>query len=111
MNKIFQIQFQFLPVEDRLLLKMNTTDKEEFSFFLTPRFFSLLHPILTKTLHANRSLNKPQAEKSASNALNDNQIRAERVKLQQQDSIEKLIPTFPTKTMDLATLYATSLFF
>lgn len=95
MNKIFQIQFQFVPVEDRLLLKMNTTDKEEFSFFLTRRYVSLLYPFLTKLLQADSGVNQHQANNSANNAQNNKPIRDEMVKLQQQGSIEKTHTNVP----------------
>jgi len=91
MSKIHQIQFQFLPVEDRLLLKINTTEKEEFSFLLTRRFVSLLYPILTKILHADSSIDEHK----------NNLVRDEMLKLQQQDSVEKSDNKSPYQTKDL----------
>ena len=78
MSQIHQIQFQFRAIEDRLILKINTTSKEEFVFLLTRRFVSLLYPILTKILHGHESV------------VNQNdQIRKEMISLQQQEAMQK----------------------
>ncbi|MCF6251310.1 MAG: hypothetical protein L3J75_08590 [Methylococcaceae bacterium] len=79
MSQIHQIQFKFLPIEDRLLMKINTSTKEEFNLLLTRRFVSLLQPILSKILHANQSIVIHQNE----------QIRNELINLQQQEAIQK----------------------
>jgi hypothetical protein len=50
MSAINQIQLSFAPVEDRLLLRMNTTDASEFRFWLTRRYVKLLWPVLMKML-------------------------------------------------------------
>lgn len=92
MNKIHQIQFQFLPIEDRLLLKMNTSDKEEFGFLLTRRFVSLLYPILTKILLSDQSVNEQKS----------NHVRNEIIKLQQQDSLEKTDSASPYQNNKLS---------
>ena len=70
--------------------------------FLTRRFVSLLYPILTKILHADSCVNKPQAEYLAGKSLNDNQIRNEMVKFQQQDSIEKTNTSIPYQNNGLS---------
>ncbi|TNF92188.1 MAG: hypothetical protein EP297_13820 [Gammaproteobacteria bacterium] len=50
MSAINQIQLSFAPVEDRLLLRLNTTDAAEFRFWLTRRYVKLLWPVLMKML-------------------------------------------------------------
>ncbi|MFW5443618.1 MAG: hypothetical protein ACKE51_04835 [Methylococcaceae bacterium] len=90
MSQIHQIQFQFLPIEDRLLLKINTTAKEEFSFLLTRRFVSILHPILNKILHENPSVS----------SYSNEQVRDELINLQQQDAIQKTNTTTPYQNKD-----------
>ncbi len=44
------MQISFLPVEDRLLFRFNTTDHHEFAFWFTRRYVKRLWPILLKTL-------------------------------------------------------------
>ena len=88
MSKIHQIQFQFLPVEDRLVLKMSTTDKEEFSFVLTRRFVSLLYPILTNILHADKSVNFYHDNNTGLDIQHNNRVRQQVIKLQQQEAIK-----------------------
>jgi len=92
MSNIYQIQFQFLPVEDRLQLKLNTTQQEEYIFLLTRRFVSLLYPILTKILHADNSVNVHK----------DNLVRNEMVKLQQEGSLKSSDTTSPYKSNELS---------
>jgi len=101
MSKIHQIQFQFLPTEDRLLLKMNTTSNEEFSFLLTRRFVSLLYPILSKILDSN--INKTLSDKNNSNTDTPptEQIRQEIVNQQQQDAIKNTDTSLPYQDNDL----------
>ena len=46
MSGINQIQMSFVPGEDRILLRMNTTDASGFQFWLTRRYVKLLWPVL-----------------------------------------------------------------
>jgi len=46
MSGINQIQMSFIPGEDRILLRMNTTDAAGFQFWLTRRYVKLLWPVL-----------------------------------------------------------------
>jgi len=50
MSGINQIQMSFNPTEDRLLLRMNTTDSAGFQFWLTRRYVKLLWPVLLNML-------------------------------------------------------------
>lgn len=50
MAKLKQIQIRFAPVEDRLLLRVNSTDNQEFRFWLTRRYVKLLLPVVYKLL-------------------------------------------------------------
>lgn len=47
---IHQFNMQYNPEEDRILLRMNTVNKEEFRFFLTRRFTRLLWPVLRQIM-------------------------------------------------------------
>lgn len=46
MARLAQIQISFAPVEDRLLMRLNTDDGAEFRFWLTRRYVRILWPIL-----------------------------------------------------------------
>ncbi|MBF0273006.1 MAG: hypothetical protein HQL98_13230 [Magnetococcales bacterium] len=50
LGKVHQLQAAYAPVEDRLLLRINTTDAMEFRFWLTRRFVQRLWPALRQTL-------------------------------------------------------------
>lgn len=45
-NQIKQIQAHYLPVEDRILLKIHTDEKQAFHAWLTRRYLKLLLPAL-----------------------------------------------------------------
>lgn len=45
-----QISLQYLPEEDRLLLLLNTSTKEQFRLLLTRRFTKLLWPLLNRVM-------------------------------------------------------------
>ena len=50
MAKIQQIQIKFVAVEDRLLLRVSSSDQVEFRFWMTRRFVNLIWPALQKAL-------------------------------------------------------------
>ena len=50
MSGISQIQVSFLPIEDRILLRLNTVDASGFQFLLTRRYVRLLWPLLLSML-------------------------------------------------------------
>jgi len=60
MSRISQIQLRYLPVEDRILLRMNTTAKAELRFWITRRFASLLVRELEKLLQLSTEAASPQ---------------------------------------------------
>jgi len=101
MSKIHQIQFQFLPIEDRLLLKMNTTSNEEFRFLLTRRFVSLLYPILSKILDTNISNTHSNKKDSSIDNQPTEHVRQKIVKQQQQDTIKNADTSRPYQSNDL----------
>jgi len=101
MSKIHQIQFQFLAVEDRLLLKMNTTSNEEFRFILTRRFVSLLYPILSKILDTNISNTHANKQDSITNNQPTEHAHQEIVNQQQQDTIKNADTSLPYQSNGL----------
>ena len=50
MTQLHQIQLAYVPVEDRALLRISTTDQSEFRFWITRRYAKLLWPALTRSL-------------------------------------------------------------
>jgi hypothetical protein len=50
MSRLNQILCRFVPLEDRLLLRISTTDRHEFRFWMTRRFVKLLWPVLGRML-------------------------------------------------------------
>jgi hypothetical protein len=50
MANIEQIQIKFVAVEDRLLLRVSSSDALEFRFWMTRRFVNLIWPALQKAL-------------------------------------------------------------
>ncbi|MDX1528102.1 MAG: hypothetical protein R3337_05705, partial [Gammaproteobacteria bacterium] len=63
MPRLHQIQIRFVPREDRILLRIRTTDSSEFRFWLTRRYVKLLWPVVVKMLKADRRVQlQPNAE-------------------------------------------------
>lgn len=50
MSQLRQMQLQYQPVQDRLLLRIKTGDRQEFGFQLTRRLVKSLWPALVKAL-------------------------------------------------------------
>lgn len=61
MSKISQIQIRYLQEEDRLLLRLNTADKEEFRFWLTRRYTEAIQPLLQQAIHKTLTVNQQQS--------------------------------------------------
>jgi len=68
MNQLHQLQLRFDPEQDRLMLRMNTSDGEEFRFWLTRRLVRLLWPALLKALEAD-DLVRSQPDAAARQAV------------------------------------------
>ncbi len=68
MPRLHQIQFRFVPREDRILLRIRATDSSEFRFWLTRRYVKLLWPVVVKMLKADRSI-QLQANDEAKSAV------------------------------------------
>ena len=71
MSGINQIQMSFLPLEDRLLFRLNTQDSSSFQFWLTRRYVKLLWPVLMSML-----------------------IKDEQIAVQQSDAAKKQVLSF-----------------
>lgn len=52
MSRINQIQIRYAPLEDRIVLRLNTEEASEFRFWITRRYAKLLAVSLLKLLHS-----------------------------------------------------------
>jgi len=67
-GQLHQMNIEFQPIEDRLVLKINTTDKSEFRLWLTRRFAKQFWDSLHKILESS-PLIKRQADPAAKKAM------------------------------------------
>jgi hypothetical protein len=58
MAQLNQMQLRFDPNEDRLLLRVNTTDRREFRFWVTRRYARLLWSALTRSLSSQERIRR-----------------------------------------------------
>lgn len=76
-SNLHQLELSFNPLEDRLVLKIYTTDLSEFRFWLTRRFTKMLWELLSKLLASEQSTqieHKQRAEK-VTKAFEDEQSK------------------------------------
>mgnify|MGYP001812759526 len=62
MSRINQIQIRYTPVEDRILLRLNTEDSSEFRFWITRRYAKILAVSLLKLLHSSEDIQEHKQE-------------------------------------------------
>jgi len=56
MSRINQIQIRYAPVEDRIVLRLNTEDSSEFRFWITRRYAKILSASLMKLLSSSEEI-------------------------------------------------------
>lgn len=76
MSGINQIQMKFVPKQDRILFRINTTDSEEFLFWLTRRYVKLLWKILVELLSKNEQIATQQSDLAKKEILSFQQQEA-----------------------------------
>jgi len=69
MSGINQIQMSFSPSEDRILMRMNTTDSTSFQFWLTRRYVKLLWPVLLSMLVKDEKITAQQSDQAKQEVL------------------------------------------
>ncbi len=69
MSGISQIQMSFVPIEDRILLRLNTVDSQGFAFLMTRRYVKLLWPVLLKMLANDQQITVQQSEQAKKEVL------------------------------------------
>ncbi|MEA1889884.1 MAG: hypothetical protein U9N50_08920 [Pseudomonadota bacterium] len=62
MSRINQIQIRYTPVEDRIVLRLNTEDSSEFRFWITRRFAKILSASLMNLLSSSEEIQEYQEE-------------------------------------------------
>ncbi len=60
MAQLNQIQCRYVPLEDRVLLRINSSDHSEFRFWLTRRYVRLLWPVLSQLLQGDPQISQAQ---------------------------------------------------
>jgi len=68
-SQINQIQLSFVPIQDRLMLRINTLDSAGFQFWLTRRYVKLLWPILMNMLTKDEQIAVQQTEQAKKEML------------------------------------------
>jgi hypothetical protein len=64
MTQLNQIQCRYVPLEDRVLLRVNSTDHSEFRFWLTRRYVRLLWPVLSQLLQGDPQISQASDEQA-----------------------------------------------
>lgn len=62
MSRINQIQIRYAPVEDRIVLRLNTEDASEFRFWITRRYAKILSVSLMNLLSSVEEVQEQQKE-------------------------------------------------
>ena len=62
MSRINQIQIRYVPVEDRIVLRLNTEDSSEFRFWITRRYAKILSTSLMKLLRSSEDIQEYKEE-------------------------------------------------
>ena len=55
-EKIHQMQITFVPVQDRLMFRLNTTAQTEFKLWFTRRYVKLLWQVLQQMLKKTQNM-------------------------------------------------------
>ena len=67
---------EFLPEEDRIILRLNTVQREAFRFFVTRRYVRVLWPVLHRLLEADFKRREPDKGHVAGDVLDFERQRA-----------------------------------
>jgi hypothetical protein len=78
MSGISQIQMSFVPLEDRILMRMSTLTAEGFQFWLTRRYVKLLWPLLLNMLAKDSLVLLQQSEDAKKEIISFQQEEAAR---------------------------------
>ena len=62
MSRINQIQIRYTPIEDRIVLRLNTEDASEFRFWITRRYAKILSASLMKLLSSSEAIQEHEKE-------------------------------------------------
>ncbi|MEM7602534.1 MAG: hypothetical protein AAF357_14095 [Verrucomicrobiota bacterium] len=65
MSQMHQMQLTYVPTEDRIMFRMNTKSRQEFRFWMTRRYLSILWKTLSKLIADRDEAKDEQVEKEA----------------------------------------------
>ena len=94
MSSLTQMQIRYIKEEDRLLLRMNTANQEEFRFWLTRHFTQLFYPLLEKTQHSSPEV-KTQTTTSNKKAVLEFQQQKAKSQVQYNTTFAPTPKTYP----------------
>ncbi|MCK5725990.1 MAG: hypothetical protein KAH22_04080 [Thiotrichaceae bacterium] len=94
MSKISQIQIRYVQEEDRLLLRLNTSNKEEFRFWLTRRYTEAVQPLLQQAIHETPTV-KGQQSSSNKKAVMDFERKAIEENINFKASFKEKAQSYP----------------
>ncbi|MBF0439202.1 MAG: hypothetical protein HQL93_08770 [Magnetococcales bacterium] len=100
-GKVHQLQAAYSPVEDRLLLRINTSGKQEFRFWLTRHFVRRLWPVLRQTLesHSQVSATDINARAAVLEFIHQNATDQANFKAPFKEVRETVMPLGPEPTL------------
>lgn len=80
MSQLKQMQIVFVPVEDRLMFRVNTSNRQEFRFWMTRRYVSILWKAILDMLQKRQMAEKPPEEQKKEAPLQAALLSAEHKK-------------------------------
>ncbi len=86
MSQLHQMQFTYVPVEDRILFRMNTKARQEFRFWMTRRYVKVLWNTIIKILKDRVS---PPAAEMIDNKPLPEPMKEAKIQVDHQQAVEK----------------------
>ncbi|MDF1741788.1 MAG: hypothetical protein P1U86_21680 [Verrucomicrobiales bacterium] len=88
MSQMHQMQLSYVSTEDRLLFRMNTKARQEFRFWMTRRYVSILWNTLTKMVNENREV-KPERLEQAKEKFHDALAESAKAEIDHKEKVAK----------------------
>ncbi len=84
MGQLKQMQIVFVPVEDRLMFRVNTSNRQEFRFWMTRRYVNILWKAILDMLKKRQAGEKPPEE-----VKKEDPLQAAMLSIEHEKAIEK----------------------
>ena len=88
MSQMHQMQLSYMPTEDRILFRMNTKARQEFRFWMTRRYTSILWNTLSKMISDQEKKDEIQEERSEG-PLKDALVESAKKEIEHQEIVSK----------------------